>query len=239
MTSMTWTQRIDLFSTLDGVAVALLVTTWIAIGWLIDHPPARQPSVSFLMAEFRRQWMIHMVDRDPRVMDAQIIGSLRQGTAFFASTCMIAIGGGLAVVGNVDGLTVLANDLTLGKDPAFVWEVKLLVTLLFLTNAFLKFVWSHRLFGYCSVLVAAVPNSPENPAAYPRAAQAAEINITAARSFNRGLRSVYFALASIAWLLGGAALIMATAFTVLVLWRREFASQSRDILLNDTSDTQM
>jgi uncharacterized membrane protein len=30
----------------------------------------------------------------------------------------------------------------------------------FLANALLKFIWAHRLFGYCSILMAAVPNDP-------------------------------------------------------------------------------
>ena len=77
--------------------------------------------------------------------------------------------------------------------------------LLFLADALLKFIWSNRLFGYCAVLMAAVPNDADDPRAFHRAAQAAEVNITAARSFNRGLRSVYFALAALAWLLGAGA----------------------------------
>ena len=116
-------------------------------------------------------------------------------------------------------------------DPAIVWEIKVLVIVAFLANAFLKFVWSHRLFGYCAVLMAATPNEPDHDAAYDTAAQAAEINIFAARSFNRGLRSVYFALAASAWLLGGGALLFAALLTFGVLWRREFASQSRKVLM--------
>ena len=72
---------------------------------------------------------------------------------------------------------------------AIIWEIKLLVPALLLTNAFLKFIWSNRLFGYCSVLMAAVPNDVAHEKAYHRTDQAAELNITAARSFNRGLRS--------------------------------------------------
>ena len=77
----------------------------------------------------------------------------------------------------------------------------------------------------------AVPNDPADPPACHRAAQAAEINITAARSFNRGLRSVYFALAALAWLFGAVALLATTVLCLAVLIRREFASQSRAVLL--------
>lgn len=66
-----------------------------------------------------------------------------------------------------------------------------------------------------------------------RARQAAEINITAARSFNRGLNSVYFALASLGWLIGPVPLSIATVLTAGVLLRRELASPSRQIMLED------
>ena len=60
---------------------------------------------------------------------------------------------------------------------------------------------------------------------------AALSNVAAARSFNRGLRSIYFGLTSVAWLAGPIALLLATTFTIAVIWRREFASQSRTVLL--------
>jgi len=228
---MDWMSRIDLFSPLDGAALALLCIAWLGIGWRIEHPSPKSPSVSVLMANYRRVWMREMVQRDPRIFDAQTLSTLRQGAAFFASASMIAIGGALAMAGNGERLSGLANDLILDSTPVFVWEVKLLLVALFLTNAFLKFVWSHRLFGYCAVLIAAVPNDPTDPAALPRAAKAAEINITAARGFNRGLRSVYFSLGAAAWMLGAWALIVATTLTLFVLWRREFASHSRAVLM--------
>lgn len=224
-------QSLTLFSVLDAAALALLVCSWILIGWRIEHPSKNAPSVSVLMAGYRREWMVQMISRQPRIYDASILGSLRQGTAFFASASMISIGGVLALVGNTDRLMDVADDLTQTPAPVIVWEVKLMVILFFITNAFLKFVWSNRLFGYCAVLMSAVPNDVDDLRAGPRAGQAAEINITAARGFNRGLRSVYFGLATAAWLAGPIALFSATLLTCLVLWRREFASQSRNVLL--------
>ena len=75
------------------------------------------------------------------------------------------------------------------------------------------------------------PSATARPLCATRADQAAEINIAAARSFNRGLRAVYFGLACAAWLAGPLALMAATVFTLAVIWRREFASNSRNILL--------
>ncbi len=236
---MIWTERLNLFSPLDLTALALLIGSWIWIGWRIETPKPDRPSVSVLMEDFRRGWMHQMVTREPRVFDAQLIGSLRQGATFFASAAMIAIGGGLALIGNTEQLEGVVSDLTLGKTPAFVWEVKLLLVLMFLANAFLKYVWAHRLFGYCSVLMAAVPNKPDAELCYPRATQAAEISITAARSFNRGMRSTYFSLAAVAWLAGALPLIGATLVTLAMLYRREFASHSRIILMQIPPDTSL
>lgn len=218
--------------------MAMLAVLWVWINWRIEKTSPNKPSVSVLMDNFRRDWMQQMVTREPRIFDAQLVSNLRQGTAFFASASMIAIGGGLALIGNTERLAGLANDLTLGNAPTVVWEIKILVLLLFLSNAFLKFVWSHRLFGYCSVLMASVPNNPDDPLARPRASQSADLSITAARSFNRAMRSVYFALAVVAWLLGPIPLIMAVVLTAAMLYRREFASQSRHILLRIPPDTQ-
>ena len=222
--------RLTLFSYVDYSAFGLLLLLWFVIGWRIEHPSTKHASVSVLMAGYRREWMQQMITRDPCIYDATILGNLRQGTAFFASASMISIGGVLALFGNTEQLIGIADDLTLNSDPNIVWELKLMVTLFFVTNAFLKFVWSNRLFGYCAVLMSAVPDDVDDPRTMPRAMQAAEINVTAARGFNRGLRSVYFGLASAAWLAGPIALIVASLITCLVLWRREFASRSRDVL---------
>ncbi len=222
------------FTALDTLSVAVLLGAWLAIGALIEHPPARLPSVTLLMTQYRRDWMRVFVTRVPRIFDATLIDSLRTGTAFFASTCLIAIGGCLALLGNINAAEGLAQGLMVGS-PALL-QIKLLLVTAFLADALLKYVWAHRLFGYCAILMAAVPNDPSDPTAFHRAAQAAEINITAARGFNRGLRSIYFSLAALGWLIGPVTLMVTTALTLAVLARREFASTSRHMLMADKPD---
>ena len=228
---MTWIDRLTLFSQLDLAAVSLLLFSFIAIGGLIEYAPGARPSVSQLMAEHRRNWMQHMAARDVRIFDAQVLNGLRQDTAF----CLDyndRYGSALALIGNADQLIGVAIDLNLNASSQVVWEIKLLLLLFFLTNAFLKFVWAHRLFGYCAILMAAVPNDPNDPLTLPTARKASEVNITGARSYNRGLRAIYFSLAAAAWLVGPIALIVATLITLSVLLRREFLSHSRLVLLD-------
>lgn len=215
---------------LNASILGILVAAWLLSGWLIENPPASRPSVSRLMQDYRRDWMRTFVTRQPRIFDATLIDSLRQGTAFFASTSMIAIGGGVAMIGNASAVQGLTDALPLaGRGPDFA--LRMLPVIGFLANALLKFVWAHRLFGYCSILMAAVPNDASDPLAFHRAAQAAEINITAAKGFNRGLRSIYFALASLGWLLGPWGLLTGTLLAAAILLRREFASASRRVIL--------
>jgi uncharacterized membrane protein len=78
-----------------------------------------------------------------------------------------------------------------------------------------------------------VPNDVDDPHTLPRAKKAGVLNITAARAFNRGLRGIYFALASLGWLLGPFALLITTFLTVIILLRREFTSASREALIQD------
>ena len=218
-------------SPLDWLAAGLMLAVSIVLGPLIEADNRWRPSVSVLMRDYRREWMQRFVTRQPRLYDATVLDGLRQGITFYASACMISIGGGLALVGNTAPLQGLAQEITLVDASALALRIKILFSLGFAANAFLKFVWAHRLFGYCSIMMAAVPNDPDDPEGLPRAAQAAEVNITAARNYNRGLRSVYFALGSLGWLLGAEALLIATAVTTATLLRREFASQSRAAML--------
>jgi uncharacterized membrane protein len=222
--------RLGPFGAPDLAALGLALALWLGIGWFIENPPKRRVSVSKLMERYRHEWMAEFVTRQPRIFDATMIDSLRQGTAFFASASMIAIGGGIALIGNPAMLGALARDLTLSSGTAGL-QLRVALVVAFLANALLKFIWAHRLFGYCSIMMAAVPNDPEHPEARHRALQAADINITAAKSFNRGLRSIYFALGALGWLIGPLGLVAGSLIVAGLLIRRDFASTSREVML--------
>lgn len=218
--------------TINFAVLGLYLLTWVLLGWRIEHPNMKHPSVTVLMSERRRDWMKVFVTREPRIFDSQIMGQLRQGTSFFASTCLIAMGGLFAVIGNPTSLEQVAEQVG-DRTPLIIWQAKLCIVGFFLGNAFLKFVWANRVFGYCAVMMGAVPNDQNDPKAFPLAAQAAELNIRAAMNFNRGLRSVYFALGAVPFLLGWEALIISLIVVGWVVWSREFASIPRSIILKE------
>ena len=224
-------EHLLLLEPLDWIAGVAVLLAWAGIGWRIEHPSSKRPSVSVIMADYRRLWMIEFLRRDNRIFDAQMIGHLRQGTSFFASTSILAIGGVLALVGNVDPLRGVAEEFTdIGSTPEFIWQLKLLLVSFFLVFAFLRFVWAHRLFGYAAVVMGAVGPLADAREEH-KALQAADLNIRASTNFTRGLRSMYFALGTLAWIGGAGALLVATTAVTFVLWRREFNSVPREILL--------
>jgi uncharacterized membrane protein len=218
-----------LFGPLDFAALGLFLAVSVLMTSLIEHPPRRRPSVSRLMEEHRRGWMETFSTREMRIFDANLVSTLRSGTAFFASTCLIAIGGVAALLGQTERILGVVRDLggEAGEAATAVWEAKLLVLAVLLVNAFLKFVWSHRLFGYVAVLMGAMPL----PGTAADVERAASIQNAAARNFNRGLRAVYFTLAALAWFLGPVPFMAAVALTALMLARREFFSVSRAALM--------
>ncbi len=222
----------QLFTALDFAALAVFAVSSVAMMLLIERAGARHPSVSRLMDRERRGWMEEIARREVRIMDAQLLTMLRSGAAFFASTCLIAIGGVAALIGQAERLLGLVQHLG-AAEPAEqpVWEAKLLLILLMLVNAFLKFVWSHRLFAYCAVLMGAMP-PPGDPRIDTAIRRAGELHQAAGRSFNRGLRALYFSLALLAWFLGPVALMVASLATALMLYRREFLSRSRRALMD-------
>lgn len=226
---------LDQIPVVDLIAVAFILLSWLVIGWRIEHPSASRNSVTMLMSQFHRDWAQVFVHRDPRIFDSQVLGILRQGTAFFASTSILVLGGLIALMGNIDPLRGVAEQVGAMETSVLIWQIKFGLVTFFVTNAFLKFVWSHRVFGYGTVLMAAVPNDPDHPEAASRAEQAAALNIRAVINFNRGLRALYFALGALGWLLGGYVLIVTTLIVLWVLWSREFASLPRAILLGKSS----
>lgn len=232
---MSLMETLEHLTVLDLAAVIAALGAWLLVRRLIEHPPRGRESVSTLMSDLRRRWLREMAKRDVRIFDAQIVGSLRQGTSFFASATILAIGAILGLLGNAEMIDQVTSGLIGDDRPAQVAQLKLLLVVFFLVEGFLRFAWANRIFGYASVAMAAVP-APDDADVRRVARQSAELNIRAAVNFNRGLRAIYFALAAIAWIGGAIPLLVATAVATVTLLRREFSSSAHAILTKMEED---
>ena len=224
------------FTWADAGALLVFLAAWFGMTWAIERPREGRVSTAQIMARYRMRWMERMLERDPRILDGALLAQLRTGAAFFASGCMIAIGGAAALLGQAEQVVSLARDLTADQLALTrtASEAKILFLIVLLVSAFLRFVWSHRLFGYCAILMGAVGKDAAEAENRLIAKKAGMLNISAGKSFNRGLRQLYFGLAALAWFLGPEAFLVATLATAAVLYRREFRSDSRRALMDES-----
>jgi uncharacterized membrane protein len=219
-----------LFSTVDLIALVWFLAAWLGYSFVIETTPHGKRGLNSLMHRYRGLWMQRMLARDMRMMDGQVIASLQNGTAFFASTSLIALGGAVTLFhSSADMLTVVAA-LPLGATVTHLqWELKVVGLMIILIYAFFKFGWAYRLYNYVAIMIGGAPPAAEKdtPEAQEFARITAEVITDAGRHFNRGQRAFFFALGYLGWFIGPLPLIATTAGIVVVMWRRQFASQSR------------
>jgi uncharacterized membrane protein len=222
----------------DLIALALFFGIWIVFEIVTQHTSLKNASLSGLMAHRRREWMLVMADRELRIVDTSILAGLQQGTAFFASTSILAIGGCFALMGSTDLVLEIYQDLPIdAAQSKGLFEVKVLGLTLIFVYSFFKFGWAFRLFNYCSILIGAVRQPGDAPKETRRAEalRAAEMNIIASAHFTAGLRGIFFALGYLGWFINGQVLIATTLFIVLVLVRRQYFSRARAVLAGKTN----
>ena len=217
------------FSWLDSAALAFFLLSWLGYHFAVEVSGARRGSLNVRMNEHRRGWMEQMLGRENRMVDANIMTSLQNGTAFFASTSLIAVGGVLALLQATDHVLTAFADLPFGLTMTrLAWELKVIGLAVIFVYAFFKFAWSYRIFNYAAILLGAVPQRAEANEEEAKAAarRAAAMNIVAGRHFNRGQRAFLFALAYLGWFVSPYIFMSATALCLLVMWRRQFASDA-------------
>jgi len=211
----------------DIAAVGFFIIEWTVYAYTLEHTSYGADSLSARMHAYRERWVRNLLHREARMVDMQIMASLQNGTAFFASTSLIAIGGGLALLrATSDALAVLgALPVNLSPSPA-LWEVKCVGLILIFIYTFFKFAWAYRLFNYVAILFGAMPPASQcdTPEAEAHVQRTTRLFEAAGRHFNRGQRAFFFALGYLGWFVSPWILFATTAAVVIVTWRRQFAS---------------
>ncbi|GLS45722.1 membrane protein [Methylobacterium brachythecii] len=224
------------FSPLDLVGLVFFVGAWLTYGYAVQGRKGHR-SLSRIMHGQRRIWAEQLISRDNRVVDTTINASLQNGTAFFASTSLIALGSVLTLSRSGDDVLSLFGSLPFGvATTRATWEVKVAGLAIVFVYAFFKFSWAYRLFNYGAILIGAVPpkgSGVDYETMQKAAHRAAAMNIAAGNHFDRGQRAFFFALAYLGWFVSAPVLIVSTAACVVVMWRRQFASEIRNALLAD------
>lgn len=224
----------------DYLAIAWFVLAWAGFAALTDGKiPVGRTSLTQAMNEHRRRWMRTAAQRDLRMIDTAILAGLQNGTAFFASTTIFAIGGCFALLGATEQVLAVADDLPIPiVADRVAFELKVFGLIAIFAYAFFKYGWSYRLFNYSSILFGGIPMRGDNsgdPAEFDAAVErAATMNILAGRHFNAGLRATFLSIGYLGWFAGPWALIAATTLVILVLLRRQFFSRARAAILMES-----
>lgn len=226
---------------LDYIALSMFGFLWFAFAWITGQGRIfSRTSLTQAMAERRRQWIMNSLGRDLKMIDTQILSGLQNGTAFFASTSIFAIGGCFALLGQTEQVDAVLKDLPFVVEGGrTTFEVKVFVLTAIFGYSFFKFGWSYRLFNYCTILFGALPMADEARRDPEAAARAAELtirmNIIAAGHFNAGLRALFMSIGYLGWF-ASPYLFMASSLTVfVVLLRRQFFSEARLALIETSA----
>ncbi len=223
-----------LFSPLDLAALALFAGAWIVYAILLEWTPHGQNGLNAKMDVYRDEWMQRMLERDMRMLDGQIMASLQNGTAFFASTSLLAIGGALTLLRSTDDLLTVVASLPFGVPSSRIeWEVKTMGLVVIFIYAFYKFAWCYRLYNYVAIMIGAMPPHTQKKSAHAKihAARTGKLCESAGRHFNRGQRAFFFALGYLGWFVSPWLLMATTAAVVMVMWQRQFTSDARRAML--------
>ena len=223
----------SVLSLLDWFAIAWFVLAWAGYSFMIEMTPLGAGGLNASMNRHREGWMQEMIQRDNRIMDGQIMGSLQNGTAFFASTSLLVVGGALALLRSAPDVAQMYAELPFGSKPtAGLIEIKTGGLLVIFIYAFFKFAWSYRLFNYAAILLGSTPPRADRDKRGSKAAieRLARMVTIAGRHFNRGQRAFSFALGYLGWFIGPWALIATTAAVLVVTVMRQFGPAARWVI---------
>jgi len=219
-----------LLSTLDIVALCWFLGAWVIYSATLTLTERRRRGLNSEMNRYRDVWMLQMLGREMRMVDAQIVAALQNGTAFFASTSLIAVGGALTLLRSPDEILQVVGAMPFGVQMSRVqWEAKTIGLAIIFVYAFFKFGWSYRLYNYVAILVGATPpaKDKDTPEAKAHALRVGRLCAVAGLHFNRGQRAFFFALGYLGWFISPWCLMASSVVVAIVLWRRQFASDSR------------
>jgi uncharacterized membrane protein len=213
----------------DLLAPAVFLASWAGYSLWADRGNGRKGSLMYLIDQLRGVWMRQMLAREVRITDIQVVQVLVQSIAFFASSVVLIIGGGIAVLGAREQAVAVLEQIPFAvATPPALWEAKVLLLLVVFVYAFFKFTWALRQFNYVAILIGAAPPWTEasSPEALIVAEQARVIATRASGHFNKAMRSYYFGLAALTWFIHPYLFIGITLAILAVVYRREFRSQA-------------
>ncbi len=225
-------------SEFDIIAAVICFSTWVLFIWITDRQHSfLPPNLTQIMNIHRTRWLENSLRRDLKMIDTSIMSGLQQGTGFFASTTLLAIGGCFALLGAADRVIGVLSGMPLHlATDRDAFELKVAGLIVIFAYSFFKFGWAYRLFNYCQILIGCIPmvdDARDDPVEAKLAIErAVAINILAGKHFNAGFRGIFISLSYIGWFIGPVLFLCSTFLVLIVLVRRQYFSKARQAVLN-------
>lgn len=217
---------LSLGTLLDWVALGTFVACFVTYDLTMRlSPQFGRPTLRTAMHAWRIRWMSSLTERENRIMDAQLLGHIIQSMTFLASTSVLVLAGLAAAFGTSQTAASMISDLpfTYVMTPN-QFAFRLLLPSCLMVYAFFVFTTGLRQFNYACVMVGALPTkfNPDEKTYFVE--DAAQVLGLGTNNFNAGVRSFYFALASLSWFFHPVAFIIASISVTILLYRRQTSS---------------
>lgn len=210
----------------DTISFISILCLW--IGYSYFEYKQRENSIMGHIYDYRKKWMIQMLRRDFRMTDTSIVTMLGRSNTMFVSTSVALIAAIITAMASYDTIYQAIGGMVYSWETSkLAWELKFTCLLFVIVYGFFKFVWSLRQFNYAVVMIGAAP--PKEEAETEEAQQIAHNTMLVLEkgmvNFTLGLRSYYFAIALMGWILHPLLGFIAASIVVITLYRREFHSR--------------
>ena len=146
---------------LDIIAIVWFFVCWLGISWIGSHFQSQDKlTLSGLSRNYRVEWMTRMLERENRIVDASLIGSLMRSVSFFASTSILILASLITLLGIIEQAVTLFEDVPFASHVSVgFWKIKVLILVTLFVYSFFKMVWSLRQFNTSIIMMGAMPNT--------------------------------------------------------------------------------
>ncbi len=197
-------------------------------GYTYYERKKREESIMGHIHDYRKEWMKQMLKRDLRMPDTAIVTMLGRSNTIFASTSVALMAALMTAMASYDSLYQAFGKLSYSwPTTKLQWELKFSLLICVIVYGLFKFIWSLRQFNFAAVMIGAAP-----PASEANTQEAQQLGHNTVRviekgmnNFSNGLRSYYFGIALMAWIIHPLLGMVAASIVVFTLYRREFRSK--------------
>lgn len=216
---------------IDVVAITLFTVFWLGFERMLPLFTGGRGGIVRDMLSVRAAWMHALLRREVKLMDSQFLGHTLNSASFFGTANLIIITAAAGLLFGGDSAYRSVSQLALTSPGShLLFELKVALVVVTLARGLLDFIWGIRQLNYCLAAIGAVPDdlAPERRERWAEALSA--ILNPALRSFSRGVRAYYFALAAAAWMFGAVPFLVATlGSVVLLVWRQAGSGSARGV----------